>query len=254
VRRGRVEARPRQRLGIRDAVSFGGEELEPVEALMSSDGWITGLLDGLPSDQADAIRARVLEERDYADIAGSLQTSELVIRKRVSRGLATLRQERSRGSSNDDRASDRPCPASGRRRARDKTPPLADRRVVSRREPPLLAERAGSAHCGSRPDPDRDRGRSTAVAGAHSPTATETDSLRSTRQQLIDSLAVLRRPQTRADTRQAVLPSDAVPECPRHPFPGVDRANPRPYRFRRGIRGSIEPWSERSRFASGTPR
>jgi RNA polymerase sigma factor (sigma-70 family) len=93
VRRGRVEARARQRLGIRDAVSFGGEELERVEALMSSDGWITGLLDGLPSDQADAIRARVLEERDYAEIAGSLQTSELVIRKRVSRDLATLRQE-----------------------------------------------------------------------------------------------------------------------------------------------------------------
>jgi hypothetical protein len=56
------------------------------------------------------------------------------------------------------------------------------------------------------------------LLGSHSPTATETDSLRSTRQQLIDSLAVLRRPQTTADTRQAVLPSDAVPECPRHPF------------------------------------
>jgi RNA polymerase sigma factor (sigma-70 family) len=89
----RVEARARLRLGIRDAVSFQADELERIEQLASSDTWIMGLLDRLPHDQADAIRARVLDEREYSEIAAKLETSELVVRKRVSRGLARLRQE-----------------------------------------------------------------------------------------------------------------------------------------------------------------
>ena len=93
LRRGRVEAQARRRLGIRDAVSFEDSELERVEMLASTDGWIVGLLDGLPAEQAEAIRARVIEERDYAEIARQMTTSELVVRKRVSRGLAALRDE-----------------------------------------------------------------------------------------------------------------------------------------------------------------
>ena len=93
VRRQRVEARARLRLGIRDAVSFTDDELERVEALASATGWLDDLLARLPREQAEAIRARVLDERDYPDIAAQLATSELVIRKRVSRGLATLRRE-----------------------------------------------------------------------------------------------------------------------------------------------------------------
>jgi RNA polymerase sigma-70 factor (ECF subfamily) len=93
VRRRRVEARARLRLGIRDAVSFADDELEQVEALASATGWLDDLLARLPREQAVAIRARVLDERDYPDIAAQLATSELVIRKRVSRGLATLRRE-----------------------------------------------------------------------------------------------------------------------------------------------------------------
>jgi RNA polymerase sigma-70 factor (ECF subfamily) len=93
VRRGRVEARARVRIGIRDAVSFEGDELERVEALASSDSWLTGLLEGLPREQADAIRARVLDRRGYPEIAAELDTSALGIRKRVSRGLASLRRQ-----------------------------------------------------------------------------------------------------------------------------------------------------------------
>jgi RNA polymerase sigma factor (sigma-70 family) len=92
VRRGRVEARARRRLGIRDAVSFEDEELERVERL-ASDGSVVGLLDALAPEQAEAIRARVIDERDYPEIARELRTSQLVIRKRVSRGLAALREE-----------------------------------------------------------------------------------------------------------------------------------------------------------------
>jgi RNA polymerase sigma-70 factor (ECF subfamily) len=93
VRSRRVEARARRRIGIRDAVSFETDELDRVEALAGSDNWLNGLLEKLPSEQADAIRARVLDERGYPEIAAELETSELVIRKRVSRGLATLRHE-----------------------------------------------------------------------------------------------------------------------------------------------------------------
>ncbi|MGH2913885.1 MAG: sigma factor-like helix-turn-helix DNA-binding protein [Solirubrobacteraceae bacterium] len=51
------------------------------------------MLARLPGDQADAVRRRVLDERAYGEIARELQTSELVIRKRISRGLARLRSE-----------------------------------------------------------------------------------------------------------------------------------------------------------------
>ena len=93
LRRRRVEAQARLRIGIRDAVAFQDDELDRVVALASGDSWLTGLLARLPREQADAIRARVLQERSYPEIAAELGTSELVIRKRVSRGLAALRTE-----------------------------------------------------------------------------------------------------------------------------------------------------------------
>ena len=93
LRRGRVEARARRRLGIRDAVIFTGEDLERIETLASLDGQSLALLDSLPGDQREAVRARILDERSYREIAGELQTSELVIRKRVSRGLSTLKRQ-----------------------------------------------------------------------------------------------------------------------------------------------------------------
>ena len=43
--------------------------------------------------QRDAIKARHLEDRDYAEIAAELRCSESVVRKRVSRGLAALQTE-----------------------------------------------------------------------------------------------------------------------------------------------------------------
>lgn len=91
VRKKKVEARGRRRVGIRDAVGFEDDELDRVESI-DSENWLVGLLDHLPPAQAEAIRARVLDDRTYPEIAAELETSELVIRKRVSRGLATLRQ------------------------------------------------------------------------------------------------------------------------------------------------------------------
>ena len=49
------------------------------------------LMERLAPEQRDAIAAHVLEERPYNQIAGELATSEAVVRKRVSRGLAAMR-------------------------------------------------------------------------------------------------------------------------------------------------------------------
>ena len=49
-----------------------------------------GFVEGVTA-QAEAVRARVLDEEPYDVIAARMRCSELVARKRVSRGLATLR-------------------------------------------------------------------------------------------------------------------------------------------------------------------
>lgn len=51
------------------------------------------LLADLPDEQGEAIRLRVLEEQDYAELSDHLECSEAVVRKRVSRGLAGLRRK-----------------------------------------------------------------------------------------------------------------------------------------------------------------
>ena len=91
-RRGQVESRARRRLGLREAVAYDDETLDRIESTVSQTGWVTKLLERLPDDQREAVRARILDERPYGEIAGELQTSELVVRKRVSRGLAALRK------------------------------------------------------------------------------------------------------------------------------------------------------------------
>jgi RNA polymerase sigma factor (sigma-70 family) len=93
LRRGRVEDRARRRLGMAP-LELTDEALERVEALAALDATAAALhvaLDALPADQRDAVEARVLDEREYRDIAAGARTSESVVRKRVSRGLAGLR-------------------------------------------------------------------------------------------------------------------------------------------------------------------
>lgn len=93
LRRGRVEADARRRLGIGEPIEFAAEELAQVESAAGSSSWVVELLERLPALQRDAVRARIVDERSYPDIAGELQTSELVVRQRVSRGLSKLRAE-----------------------------------------------------------------------------------------------------------------------------------------------------------------
>jgi RNA polymerase sigma-70 factor (ECF subfamily) len=90
-RRGTVEDRARRRLGMQP-LALADEELYAVEELAGRAGLdALELLRELPADQREAIQARVLGERDYAELARELQCSQSVVRQRVSRGLRTLR-------------------------------------------------------------------------------------------------------------------------------------------------------------------
>jgi RNA polymerase sigma-70 factor (ECF subfamily) len=88
-RRGHVERRAQRRLGI-PRIEWTDEDLARVSAL--GDGQpVVALLEQLTGEQRAAVHARVVEERSYEDVAAVLGVSEATARKRVSRGLATLR-------------------------------------------------------------------------------------------------------------------------------------------------------------------
>jgi RNA polymerase sigma-70 factor (ECF subfamily) len=46
----------------------------------------------LPPAERRLVAAHVIDERPYGELADELHTSEAVVRKRMSRGLATLRR------------------------------------------------------------------------------------------------------------------------------------------------------------------
>lgn len=89
--RGRVEDRARRRLGM-EPLALGDEAIERIESIdLSAGGGVLELLEELPADQREAVRGRVVQERDYPELAQSLSCSESVVRQRVSRGLRSLR-------------------------------------------------------------------------------------------------------------------------------------------------------------------
>ncbi len=92
-RRGRVEDRARRRLALQPEPLMDAD-LERVEELASIDRHNTlELLEQLPPAQRAAVRSRVMEEQEYPEIAKRLRCSELVVRQRVSRGLARLQRD-----------------------------------------------------------------------------------------------------------------------------------------------------------------
>ena len=92
-RRARVESSARSRLG-HEPVVLEDRDLERVEELASLGGVgrLDRLLAQLPASQRDAVRARVLDEQSYAEIASEMDCSEAVVRQRVHRGLGRLRE------------------------------------------------------------------------------------------------------------------------------------------------------------------
>lgn len=99
LRRGRVDDEARRRLGL-EPIVLDRAQVEAIAVLVEREGdaLVSELLAGLPEEQAQALRARVVEARDYADIARELRCSEAVVRKRVSRGLISLRRRLGTGA------------------------------------------------------------------------------------------------------------------------------------------------------------
>jgi len=97
VRRGAVERRAAARLGVLERLDLPGEPAAP------EPRWSEGadeLLDSLPLSQREALRLRIVDERDYDEVAEALGTTRSAARVRVHRGLAALRE---RLSGRDDR-------------------------------------------------------------------------------------------------------------------------------------------------------
>jgi RNA polymerase sigma factor (sigma-70 family) len=90
-RRRRVEDRARRELGY-EAVVFENGDLEAVDKLVGDRGALDGLVDQLPPQERFAVLERVVKGRAYRNLAVELRCSEMVVRKRVSRGLARLRK------------------------------------------------------------------------------------------------------------------------------------------------------------------
>lgn len=93
--RGRVEEGARRRLSVEPLV-LTNEAIERVEELADAERQaeaMMDLLERLPADQGEALRLRVLEERDYEEIACELECSQAVVRQRVSRALHSLRRD-----------------------------------------------------------------------------------------------------------------------------------------------------------------
>jgi RNA polymerase sigma-70 factor (ECF subfamily) len=90
LRRGVVAEDARRRLGC-EPLALDDDALARVEREASPEAPLAELLGDLPRELREAVVARVLDERDYDEIATELGCSKQVVRKRVSRGLARLR-------------------------------------------------------------------------------------------------------------------------------------------------------------------
>jgi RNA polymerase sigma factor (sigma-70 family) len=92
-RRSRVEDRARRRLAFEPEVLDDDDLARVDELAAAADQPVLALVEQLPGNQRDAVRSRVLEDREYGEIARELNCSELVARQRVSRGLSRLRDQ-----------------------------------------------------------------------------------------------------------------------------------------------------------------
>jgi RNA polymerase sigma-70 factor (ECF subfamily) len=89
-RRGYAEDRARRRLGM-ERIEVSADDVREL-ARLGGEVSVVAILEDLPGEQREALRARLLDERDYGEIAGAQGVSEAAVRQRVSRGLAGLRR------------------------------------------------------------------------------------------------------------------------------------------------------------------
>jgi RNA polymerase sigma factor (sigma-70 family) len=91
LRKGRIEDTARSRLGVEPTPLTDVDLLAVEDRAAAGSEALTAALAELPEPTRQALLARVVDERDYPDIANELGCSEHVVRQRVSRGLARLR-------------------------------------------------------------------------------------------------------------------------------------------------------------------
>jgi RNA polymerase sigma-70 factor (ECF subfamily) len=87
----RVETRARKRLGM--PVSSYDLDLDELDDRADAAGLepaLASAVGDLPAGQREALELRVLQERDYRDVAASLGVSEVAARLRVMRALGAL--------------------------------------------------------------------------------------------------------------------------------------------------------------------
>jgi RNA polymerase sigma-70 factor (ECF subfamily) len=92
ARKGAVHRRAVERLGIAvPAVSEDDHQrIMELAGLADLRKTVADAFSSLPSDQRDALRLRVIEEREYHDVAAMLGVSEVTARARVSRALRQI--------------------------------------------------------------------------------------------------------------------------------------------------------------------
>lgn len=89
-RRGQAEDRARRRLRL-ERPPLSEDDVLELDRL-AGDVTVAGFLAELPPDQRQVLRARLVDERAYGEIAQQEGVSEGAIRQRVSRGVHSLRR------------------------------------------------------------------------------------------------------------------------------------------------------------------
>jgi RNA polymerase sigma factor (sigma-70 family) len=89
AKRGRVDDAARRRLAL-ERLQIDDQAIARIQELTDDAALLT--LARLPEDQQVAVRGRVLGDAGYEELARTLGCSQSVVRKRVSRGLRTLKE------------------------------------------------------------------------------------------------------------------------------------------------------------------
>ncbi len=90
ARRGRAEAAARRKLGMPRLV-LDDDDIERILEIAEAADLLQDVRAALAPDAWDVLRARLMEEEPYLQIARRLECSEAVVRKRLSRAVADVR-------------------------------------------------------------------------------------------------------------------------------------------------------------------
>jgi RNA polymerase sigma-70 factor (ECF subfamily) len=90
ARRGQVEASARRKLHL-DPIVLDDADIQRIEEIAEAADLADTVKATLSTTEYEALRARVVDEESYAELALRMRCSEAVARKRVSRAIAHMR-------------------------------------------------------------------------------------------------------------------------------------------------------------------